>query len=507
MRKVTNVFIISAVITVIFIIWGTFLPEGMDKATSAVQGFIVDHFGWFYLISATFFVIVALFLIFSRYGKIKLGKEDDQPEYSRISWFAMLFSAGMGVGLVFWGVAEPISHFYTPAQAEPETMRAAAESLSYTFLHWGLHPWAIYSIVALSLAYFTFRKGAPQLVSETLRPVIGKRADGGLGTTVNILAVIATIFGVATSLGLGAAQISGGLSSMVNITNSFSTQLTIIIVVTLCFMLSAVTGINRGIKYLSNINVVLAILLMLFILFMGPTSFILDALTSSVGMYIQNFADMSLNSLPFQQSGWSKGWTIFYWAWWIAWSPFVGTFIARISKGRTIREFIAGVMLVPTIFGIVWFSVFGGTALHMEIFQNMNIQNILTEQGQELALFTVIGQFPLSTFVSIIAIALIAIFFITSADSATFVLGMLTSNGNLNPTNSTKVIWGIIQSATAAVLLWFGGLAALQTASIIAALPFVFVMICMFVSLMKSLKEDVKAQQSSDQEFQKPRVM
>ncbi|MFS0644053.1 BCCT family transporter [Siminovitchia sp. 179-K 8D1 HS] len=507
MRKVTNVFVISAVITVIFIIWGTFLPEGMDKATSSVQGFIVDHFGWFYLISASFFVIVALFLIFSRYGKIKLGKEDDKPEYSRISWFAMLFSAGMGVGLVFWGVAEPISHFYTPAKADPETMQAAAESLSYTFLHWGLHPWAIYSIVALSLAYFTFRKDAPQLVSETLRPIIGKRADGGLGTTVNILAVIATIFGVATSLGLGAAQISGGLSSLTNIENNFSTTLTIIIVVTFCFMLSAITGINRGIKYLSNINVVLAILLMVFILFMGPTSFILEVLTSSVGMYIQNLPDMSLNSVPFEQSEWSKGWTIFYWAWWIAWSPFVGTFIARISKGRTIREFIAGVMLVPTIFGIVWFSVFGGTALHMEIFQNLNIQNILTEQGQEVALFTVIGQFPLSTFVSIIAIALIAIFFITSADSATFVLGMLTSKGKLNPANSTKVIWGIIQSATAAVLLWFGGLAALQTASIIAAFPFVFVMICMFVSLIKSLKDDVKAQQSSEQDFQKPRVM
>ncbi|RLL45191.1 BCCT family transporter [Oceanobacillus piezotolerans] len=496
-NKVTKVFYISVIIVLLFIIWGIIpdetLPNGnLNDVTTVIQGFIVDHFGWFYLISATGFLVFAIYLIFSKYGKIKLGRPNDKPEFSYLTWFAMLFSAGMGIGLVFWGPAEPLSHFYNPPYGEAETADAAKTAMKYSYLHWGLHPWAIYSTVALALAYFKFRKGSPGLVSSVLIPLFGERAKGGIGTVIDTIVVFATVFGVATSLGFGAIQISGGLSYVFGIEQSIFIELIIIAVVTVLFIGSALSGIGRGIKYLSNINLILALLLMLFVLFVGPTGFIINFFTTTLGSYIQDLPSMSLRMAPFNEAStvWINDWTIFYWAWWIAWAPFVGTFIARVSRGRTVREFVSGVLLVPTIIGALWFTVFGGTAINFDFFQGMNIMGEVNSVGEEVALFAVLEQLPLGTLVSVVAILLISIFFITSADSATLVLGMQTTGGGLDPTNRVKFTWGIIQSATAAVLLWQGGLGALQTASIIAAFPFTIIMILIVISLVKAFKQE-----------------
>ncbi|MFC0301556.1 BCCT family transporter [Virgibacillus soli] len=499
MKKVTKVFYISVIIITLFIIWGVIpqetLPNGnLEAVTNKIQQFLVDKFGWFYLLSATIFLAFAIYLIFSKYGKITLGKPDEEPEYSYISWFSMLFSAGMGIGLVFWGTAEPLSHFHHPPYGDPETNETAKVALRYSFFHWGLHPWAIYSILGLALAFFKFRKQAPGVISAVLEPVLGEKVKGTWGTIIDTTAVFATVFGVATSLGFGAIQISGGLSFIYNIEKSYLLELVIIIIVTVLFMISAMTGLDRGIKYLSNLNVLFAILLMLFLLFLGPTNFIMDLFTTTFGSYLQNLPSMSLRMTPFdkEHSDWINNWTIFYWAWWIAWAPFVGTFIARVSRGRTVREFLLGVLLVPTIFGALWFSVFGGSAISLEYFQQIDLIHFVEDLGTETALFALLHHFPFATFMSALAILLISTFFITSADSATFVLGMQTTGGNLFPPNKVKFIWGIIQSGAAAVLLAQGGLQALQTASIIAAFPFAIILLLIIFSLKKALQEEVR---------------
>ncbi|GGB59091.1 BCCT family transporter [Virgibacillus dakarensis] len=498
MNKVTRVFYISAVVAILFIIWGIIpkdvLPNGnLDHVTTIIQTFLVDKFGWFYLLSMTGFVVFALYLIFSKYGNIKLGRPGDKPEYSYITWFAMLFSAGMGIGLVFWGAAEPISHFHEPPYGEPGTAETAKTAMQYSLFHWGLHPWAVYATLALALAYFKFRKQAPGVISAVLQPIFGDRVKGPLGTVIDIIVVFATVFGVATSLGFGAIQISGGLSFVFGFDQTIILQFVIIILVTILYLISAMTGLNKGIKYLSNANIILAIALMLFMLFAGPTKFIMNLFTNSFGAYIQNLPEMSFRMTPFNpENGWAKQWTFFYWAWWIAWAPFVGTFIARVSRGRTIREFVSGVLLVPTIFGALWFSVLGGSALNFEFFKGVNISHFINDIGEEVALFAVLDHFPLGTFISAIAILLICTFFITSADSATFVLGMQTTGGSLYPPNVVKLVWGLIQSGAAAILLWQGGLQALQTASIIVAFPFAIIMILVVFSLIKSFKEEAR---------------
>jgi glycine betaine transporter len=495
MKKVTPVFYISVGIAIAFILWGIIAPTNLETVTSSIQSFITNELGWFYLLAATGFLIFCLYLIFSPYGRIKLGKPDDKPEYNYSTWFAFLFTAGMGIGLVFWGVAEPLYHFFDPPTAEPGSNHAAGEAMRYAFFHWGLHPWAIYSVVALSLAYFRFRKESPAVMSAVLQPLIGDRANGGLGTAINVLVVFATIFGVATSLGFGAAQISAGLAYLIpglQSINGVLLQLIVIIIVTILFMVSAQTGLDKGIRILSKTNVYLAIFLMLFVLFLGPTSYIMGVFTQGVGSYLQNLAGMSFRLDVYNpETTWVEGWTIFYWAWWISWAPFVGTFIARVSKGRTIREFVIGVLAVPAIFGAFWFATFGGTGIHIQRFGTADIMETMTHGGMEVALFAVLEQFPLGLFLSIIAVFLISSFFVTSADSATVVLGMQTTNGNLNPPNSVKLVWGAIISATAAVLISTEkGLGALQTAAIIAALPFTLIMIMMIISLMKSLQSE-----------------
>ncbi|TWI55842.1 glycine betaine uptake BCCT transporter [Halalkalibacter nanhaiisediminis] len=495
MKKVTSVFTISVAIAVAFIIWGVVAPTNLDEVTTTIQSFITNELGWFYLLASTGFLIFSIYLIFSPYGKIKLGKPDEKPEYNFLTWFAFLFTAGMGIGLVFWGVAEPIYHFFDPPTTEPESNLAAGEAMRYSFFHWGLHPWAIYSVVALALAYFNFRKDSPGVMSAVLNPLLGDRTNGGLGTAINVLVVFATIFGVATSLGFGAAQITAGLSYLMpslQTMNGTLLQLLVILIVTVLFMISAQTGLNKGIRILSKFNVYLAIILMLFVLFFGPTSYIMGVFTQGVGSYLQNLAGMSFSLDVYNPSThWVEGWTIFYWAWWISWAPFVGAFIARVSKGRTIREFVIGVLAVPAVFGAFWFSVFGGTAIHLQREGTADIMSMMNDLGMEVALFAVLEQFPLGIILSIIAVFLIASFFVTSADSATVVLGMQTTNGELDPPNSVKFVWGLIISATAAVLLSSEqGLGALQTASIIAAFPFTIIMIMMIFSLMKSLRAE-----------------
>lgn len=501
MKKVTIVFTISIIIAVLFILWGALAPNNLASVTGNIQTFLQTNFGWFYLLVASVILLLAIYLIFSKYGNIKLGRDDEKPEYGLISWFAMLFSAGMGIGIVFYGVAEPLQDYMAPPYGDPGTRQAATDAMRYSFLHWGLHPWGIYAMMALALAYFKFRKGAPGLISATFYPLLGDRVKGWIGNFIDIIAVFATIFGVATSLGLGAVQINGGLHFIFpNIPKNIVVQCIIIAIVTVLFILSSISGLGRGIKWLSNSNVIVAIILMLFLLFAGNTGFLLDYFTTTLGSYIQKLPEMSLNISPFdeQHSKWMQNWTLFYWAWWIAWAPFVGTFIARVSRGRTIREFIIGVLIVPTIFCTLWFSIFGGSGMYLERIMHVNLGDVINTKGIEVSLFAVLAHFPLSTFTSILAIILISTFFITSADSATFVLGMQTTNGSLNPPNITKIVWGILVSAAALVLLWSGGLTALQTASIIAAFPFAFILIFMMFSLIKSFKEEIKIRKRTE---------
>ncbi|MGD6942783.1 glycine betaine uptake BCCT transporter [Cytobacillus gottheilii] len=489
MKKVTDVFWISLIICVIFVLWGGFAPENLGTVSSSIQSFLTDKFGWLYIFSVAIFLFYSIYLIFSKYGKMKLGNQNDKPEYNRLTWFAMLFSAGMGIGIIFWGVAEPLAHFASAPESDPETVEAAAKALRYSTFHWGLHTWAIYTIIALSIAYFKFRRKAPGMISATFEPLLGEKVNGGIGKIIDIIAVFATIFGVATSLGLGASQIGGGLAFISDIENTISTKFIIIIVVTVLFMISAWSGISRGIKYLSNINILLAIALLLLTIILGPTGFIIESIFSTAWSYIKNLPADTFRVSPadpeFNQ--WVKDWTIFYWAWFIAWSPFVGMFIARISKGRTIREFVSGVLFVPTIFCIVWFAVFGGTGLFQELEGiNTGLKNLATEE----AMFGMFSSLPLGTLATILALFLIGTFFITSADSATFVLGMQSTNGSLNPPNVVKLSWGVIQAATASVLLASGGLQALQTASIVSAFPFIFILLFMIISLTKAMRED-----------------
>ncbi|MBM6616846.1 glycine betaine uptake BCCT transporter [Bacillus suaedaesalsae] len=497
MKETSKVFWISVVIALAFVIWGVIAPTHLGETMDTTKAFFLSQFGWFYQLAATFFIIFAVFLIFSRYGKIKLGKDEDKPEFNRVTWFAMLFSAGMGIGLLFFGVSEPMSHFMNPPMGEGGTPEAAKLAMRYTFLHWGLHAWAIYATIALILAYFKFRKGLPGLMSITLYPILGERVKGPIGITIDVIAVFATIFGVAASLGLGAQQINSGLSYLFGIPNTFPVQIIIITIVTVLFILSASTGIQKGIKYLSNANMGLAVLLFLGVLFLGPTVFLLSFFVSTLGEYIQNLPSMGLRLAPFneERASWIQGWTIFYWAWWIAWAPFVGTFIARVSKGRTVREFVLAVLIIPSLVCAIWFSVFGGTAIHLDI----NFNTDIASQSLETALFYMYEQLPLTGIFTIVTLVLISTFFITSADSATFVLGVQTSHGSLNPNNFIKVTWGILLSLSAIVLMISGGLNAMQTAIIVSAFPLTIILIAMCISLLKEFGNEVKA-------FKKPKT-
>ncbi|ENL6199446.1 BCCT family transporter [Staphylococcus pseudintermedius] len=494
-KKFSPVFLVSAIIVFAIVLIGVFIPTQFGEFTNTIKLWITDKLGWYYLILTTIIVFFCIFLIFSPIGKLKLGRPNDKPEFNTVSWFAMLFSAGMGIGLVFYGAAEPISHFASTPNADPQSTEAFTESLRSTFFHWGFHAWAVYGVVALALAYAQFRKGEPGLLSKTLRPILGDHVDGLIGTIIDVLAVFATVIGVAVSLGMGALQISGGLNYLFGLPNTIVTQSIIIVVVTILFIMSAWSGLSKGIQYLSNLNIGLGTLLLITGLIVGPTVLILNMFTSSTGSLLNSFLFNSFDAAATnpQKREWMSDWTLYYWGWWLSWSPFVGVFIARVSKGRSIREFISGVLLVPVIVSFIWFSVFGVLGIetakkHKEIF----------DMSAETQLFGVFNHIPLGIVLSIIALLLIASFFITSADSATFVLGMQTTNGSLNPSAFIKVTWGIAQSLIAFVLLLSGGgdgeagLNALQSAAIISALPFSFIVILMMISFYKDANKERK---------------
>lgn len=488
MKRFNPVFIISLIVVALIAGWGIISPASFGKVADSVFEFLTTQFGWFYLITMFAFVVFVLAVAFSRYGKIRLGADDSRPEYSNLTWFAMLFSAGMGIGLVFWGVAEPLNHFINPLNMAGGTAEAADFATVTSFFHWGLHPWANYTIIALPLAYMQFRKNKPGLISSIFIPLLGEeRVRGPIGKAIDILAIFATVAGVATSLGLGVLQINSGLNYLFGIPVNDTVNLIIILIVTALFMTSAITGLNKGIKWLSNTNIMLAGILMLLTFLLGPTLKIINSFVNGLGQYLFRLIPDSFAISAFGDNSWIGGWRIFYWAWWIAWAPFVGVFIARISKGRTIREFILGVTIVPALGSFVWFAIFGTTG--------MNVGTEIAAKAIEVtetAFFVVMEHVPWGSLISGVAIILLCTFFITSADSATFVLGMLSRDGNLNPDTKTKITWGLIQSALAYALMLAGGLQVLQTASIAAAFPFAIVMVLAMVAFSKALRATKK---------------
>jgi glycine betaine transporter len=487
------VFGVAGAIAVAFVVWGMVDNEGLTGGTGKVLGWITDYFGWLFVLASCAFVIFSGFLALSKYGHVRLGADDTEPEFSTFSWVSMMFATGMGIGLMFWGVAEPLTHLNTPpmGMAEPGSPEAARMAMEYTFFHWGLHPWAMYAVIGLAIAYFAYRRGRGNLISSAFWPLIGKRADGGPGKAIDVLAIFATLFGSATSLGLGALQITGGIDNVFGSgAGSKSLAVSVIAFLTVCFVISAVSGIDRGIKWLSNSNAIAAGLLVLFLFVVGPTVFILSTFTESLGGYLTQLPAMSFRTGVYQgeASAWLNGWTIFYWAWWISWTPFVGMFIARISKGRTIRQFVFYVIAVPSLVSFIWFAILGGSAFNLQ-FSGVPIQDSLAD-GYESALFATLEEFPLAGVTVGLAVFLVAIFYVTGADSASIVMGMLSESGEESPRRPLIIFWGVATGAVAGILLWAGGLSALQTLVIIAATPFLLILVAMCVSLMIALREE-----------------
>ncbi|HMM06352.1 MAG TPA: BCCT family transporter [Clostridiales bacterium] len=487
-----KVFIAGGLFCLLFLIWTVVAPDQAGAVFSKILSVFSTNFGWLYLLIVSFFIVFLIALAFSKFGKLILGKDGDQPDYTRASWFAMLFAAGMGIGLVFWSVAEPMSHYISPPYGEGSTAESASLAMRYTFTHWGIHPWACYGIIGLPLAYFQFRKDRPALLSSCVEPLIGeKRAAGTIGSIINVLAVFATVFGVATSLGLGAMQINSGLHYVLGIPYSNPVVFGIIAVTTALFVTSAVSGIDKGIRMLSNINIVIMAILLLFVFFAGSTLFVTNFFVDSLGQYFSHLIAASFWTDPFGESnGWLNGWTIFYWAWWISWGPFVGGFIARISKGRTIREFVIGTLACPALVCFIFMAIMGGNAIHFDLNGVGSIADSM-QNNLSYALFSLLDLFPLAKLTSFVAIMLIVIFFVTSADSSTFVCSMMTAKGVQNPPASLKVFWGAIEGAVAAVLLYVGGLTALQSAAIIAAFPLMFICLAIAAALVKALRQEI----------------
>ncbi|AWZ49182.1 choline transporter [Clostridiaceae bacterium 14S0207] len=488
-----DVYYISLIVIFVIALWAIVSEKGFSAAANKLLKFLTTNFGWAYLLSLFIFLLFALWLAFSKFGNIKLGPDDSVPEYSTISWFAMLFGAGMGIGLVFWGIAEPISHFTNPPSGiTPGSLEASHFAMKSCFMHWGFHPWANYSIIGLALAYFQFRKNSPGLISSIFTPLIGEKGvKGPIGKFIDITAVLATVAGVATSLGLGTLQINSGLNYLFKIPNTHLVQVIIILVVTIITIWSAVSGIEKGIKVISDVNLYLAFGILILSFLIGPTIKIVNSTLNDFGIYVSSIIPDSLSIQAFGDNGWLNSWRIFYWAWWIAWAPFVGTFIARISKGRTIREFILGVIFAPSLASIIWFGVFGTLGLNLGFTHKLGLDALKNiASTPETAFFAVMKNYNLGIIISLIAVVLLCTFFITSANSATFVLGMLTSNGDLNPSSKKKIIWGIVQALLATALLLAGGLNALQTASVASAFPFIFIMLFACISLYKSLKSE-----------------
>jgi choline/glycine/proline betaine transport protein len=492
-----RVFVPAAVLLVGFVAVALAAPDWLGSLLSAANTSVVTDLGWYYVLLVTGFVAFSAWAMFSPVGNVTLGRDDEEPEFGLKSWFSMLFAAGMGIGLVFWGVAEPLNHFSSPPPGTPEGTAAAARgAFDITFLHWGLHAWAIYVVVGLAIAYAVHRKGRPVSIRWALEPVLGKRVDGFWGDAIDVIAVVGTLFGVATSLGFGVTQVGAGLSYL-GVVEEATTPLLVVLIVAITgvALASVLSGVDKGIKWLSNINMGLAALLVGLVLLLGPTVFLLSDFVQQIGSYLQNFLRLSFNTYSFQgEAGESflSSWTTYYWGWWMSWAPFVGVFIARISRGRTVRQFVAGVLLVPTLVTFLWFSAMGGTALYREIFGG---GGLVGEEGvsTNMALFQMLDGLPLGTLLSIIALFLIVVFFVTSSDSGSFVVDMIASGGDPNPPRWSRAFWASLEGVIAAALLIAGGLAALQTMAILVALPFSIVMVLMVVATVKVLNGEHRA--------------
>ncbi|WP_083959357.1 BCCT family transporter [Streptoalloteichus hindustanus] len=491
------VFGVAAALAVAFVLWGVFGTDSLGRVARSALDWIIQKAGWGFVLAATGFVVFALWLAFSRYGRIPLGRDGEKPEFRTVSWVAMMFSAGMGIGLMFYGVSEPLAHFTSPppGTVEPGSSAAVQTAMSTTLFHWTLHPWSIYAVVGLAIAYGSFRRGRSQLISSAFAPLLGRRrANGPVGKAIDVMAIFATLFGSAASLGLGALQIGSGLQAAGWMSGDIGTGVlvAIIAVLTVCFVASAVSGVAKGIQWLSNVNMVLAVLLAVFLFVVGPTVLVLNLLPTSVGEYFRDLAEMSARTAASGGDAtgkWLAGWTIFYWAWWISWTPFVGMFIARISRGRTIRQFVSGVILVPSLVSLVWFAVLGGSAIDLQ----RSGTDVAGQATQESQLFTVLHHFPWATVTGVLVMVLVAIFFVSGADAASVVMGTLSQRGSIAPTRGVVIFWGVLTGAVAAVMLLVGGsdaLTGLQNMTIIAAAPFVVIMVALCVSLAKDLRTD-----------------
>ena len=472
-------------------------PKIANTVFSTLQSSVISSFSWYYVLITAFFVAFALWLGFSRFGDIKLGKDDDKPEFSLISWISFLFAAGMGIGLVFYGVAEPLSHFANPKPGVTGTeIELAQQAMSQTFLHWGVHAWAIYVVVGLALAYAIHRRGRPISIRWTLEPLLGKRIRGGWGNLIDVIALVGTVFGVATSLGLGVLQISAGLEKAGVAEANLTTQIVVIVVVIGFTILSLVSGIGRGMKWLSTTNLLLAAVLLVFLLIVGPTAFLFREFVQSMGNYLQNFLGLSFTVSAYAgEAGeqWQASWTTFYWGWWMSWAPFVGVFIARVSKGRTVREFVAGVMLVPTVLTFLWFSVLGGNAIYRELYGQGGLINADGSVSADSALFDLIASLPAGTALTFGVILLIGIFFVTSADSGALVMSMIATGGSTEPPKRIRIFFALLASFLAIALLITGGLQTLQTAAILSALPFSIVMLMICAATVTAFSRERRA--------------
>ena len=483
------VFIASALLIVGFIFFGSLFGELAGEVFNQLQSFITHRFRWLFIILMNVTVVFSLYIALSRYGDIRLGHQTEHPEYSLLSWFGMLFSAGIGIGLLYWGTAEPLYHFMSPPMGQAETVEAAKQAMSISFLHWGIHAWALYCVVALSLAYFHYRRGLPLSIRSVLYPLIGQKIYGKWGHVVDTLAVFGTMFGVVTSLGLGAMQINAGFSNVFGIPNNVPVQLCLIAIITAMATLSVMMGLDKGIKRLSDINIVLTVLLLGFMLLFGPTQFIIDSFIENIGNYVSQLIPLGFWSEAYSNTDWQANWTIFYWAWWVSWSPFVGIFVARISRGRTIREFIFGVLFIPMLLLFFWFTTFGGSAVHMELMGNYGlIEAVKADYGS--AIFKLIEYYPLTKPLTLVIVVMIMLWFVTSSDSASLVIDMLTAGGDTNPPKIQRLFWALSQGVIAAVLLVAGGLSALQAVAIIAGFPFAIVVFVMMYCLWRGLTRD-----------------
>jgi choline/glycine/proline betaine transport protein len=480
----------SAIIAIGLILYASIVPQSAAALFQSANNWIVAEVGWFYLLSVGIFVVFLLGLAISPFGAIKLGPDESVPDYSYGTWIAMLFSAGMGIGIVFYGVAEPITHFSTPPDAEPRSAQAARDALEITFFHWGVHAWAIYAVIGLALAYFGYRKGQPLIIRSAFHPILGDRIHGPIGDLIDIFAVVGTLAGLATSLGLGVAQLNASMNYLFGLPQNLPTQLVLIGVVTILATLTVATGLDNGIRRLSEFILIVSFALMVLVVALGPTRFLLQTFVENIGLYLNGFVSRTFHIYAYEPTDWVGKWTLFYWGWWMSWSPFVGMFIARISRGRTIRQFLLGVLFAPAGFSFIWFTVFGDLAIWLDINKADGAISRTVADNMPIALFTVFDYLPWSALLSWIAGLLVAVYFVTASDAGALVIAMITSQGDEEPALWLRIFWALTCGGVAACLLLAGGLAAVQMAAVIAALPLAVVMLIMCYGIWKALSDE-----------------